>query len=366
MRRNANLDLLRAGAILMVVVYHVDQMSPGAVGWTLHVTEFGALGVDLFFVLSGWLIGGLYWSELARGAGVDGVRFVLSRAARTMPPYFVVLPVAWLGAAASRGEPFDLGYLFFAQNYYDQVRFFFVSWSLCVEEHFYLALPLLLFLVRRSRAAFHATFLAGILAPSVTRSLIESSAAASEFGFLTTATHLRCEGLLLGVWLSYVARHEQPLYARLARPSRWLVLPLAALVVALANAPFDLQYALGGLVVALLFAALLLAIVDLRVPGPEWVRRAIYWVSISSYSCYLTHSMVIHASRELAAPLGAVERPAYFVIAIAAIALAAASLHVVIERPVLRWRSRRFPPSHLGGGAVAAVRRDADVTSGAT
>jgi len=362
--RNASLDLLRAGAIAMVVAYHVNQMSPGAVAWTLGVTRFGALGVDLFFVLSGWLVGGLYWAELARRGTVNGFRFVLSRAARTMPPYFAVLPVAWLGARVARGEPFDFGYLVFAQNYYDQIPFYFVSWSLCVEEHFYLALPLLLLLVRRSRATLHSTFLVGSLAPSVTRALIESGAAQVDFGFLTTATHLRCEGLLLGVWLSYVAVHEQGLYRRLVRASRWAALPLMLLIGLVALGGSELEYVVGGLVVAVAFSALLLAIVDMRPWPSARVIRAVYWASISSYSCYLVHSMAIHAARTLASRAGAAERPAYFVVAIAAIAIATAGLHVAIERPVLRWRSRRFPSSYLFVGPVPALQFDVGTTSG--
>lgn len=343
MTRNANLDALRAAAILMVVAHHVNQMSPGAVGWIVRLTNHGALGVDLFFVLSGWLVGGLYWRELGRNRDVDGLRFVLSRAARTVPPYLAVLPVAWLGTAIVRGEPFDLGYLVFAQNYYEQLPFFFVSWSLCVEEHFYLALPVLLFVIRRSRAAVHATLLAGVCLPTLMRFQAQFQDAATNFGFLTTATHLRCEGLLLGVWLSFVAWREPRLYSSLVVLARWLAVPLVALALALSSAPFEIYYRFGSLAVAVAFAALLLAVVDLRWSAPVAVERSIYWVSISSYSCYLTHSMVLHVCGWIAASWAGHERLGYFIFAPLGIVLAAGVLHGLVERPVLKWRSRRFP-----------------------
>lgn len=343
MKRNANLDVLRAGAILMVVAHHLNQMSPGAVGWTVRLTNHGALGVDLFFVLSGWLVGGLYWRELDRNRGVDGLRFVLARAARTVPPYLAVLPVAWLGTAVVRGEPFDFGYLVFVQNYYEQLPFFFVSWSLCVEEHFYLALPLVLFVIRRSRALVHWTLLAGVCLPTLMRIQAEVQDAAAHFGFLTTATHLRSEGLVLGVWLSFVACREPRLYSGLVVLARWLAVPLIVLALALSSAPFEVYYGFGGLAVAVAFGALLVAVVDLRWAAPAAVERSIYWVSISSYSCYLTHSMVLHVCGWIAARWTGLERLGYFALAPLGILLTAGALHVLVERPVLKWRSRRFP-----------------------
>ena len=74
-KRNVNLDLLRATAISMVVVYHLIQNSPVSQPKLIQVVVFGQYGVDLFFVLSGWLIGRLYWKEHARFGSVDLLRF---------------------------------------------------------------------------------------------------------------------------------------------------------------------------------------------------------------------------------------------------------------------------------------------------
>jgi peptidoglycan/LPS O-acetylase OafA/YrhL len=59
--RDPYLDLLRALAIVMVLIHHVAQMLPVPQYWLMAYTHYGAFGVDLFFVLSGWLIGGLFW-----------------------------------------------------------------------------------------------------------------------------------------------------------------------------------------------------------------------------------------------------------------------------------------------------------------
>ena len=83
--RVANLDLLRAIAIALVVPVNLVGERVIDVGPTMnHVFESGWVGVDLFFVLSGWLIGGLYWRELGRHGDVEVGRFWARRWLRTM------------------------------------------------------------------------------------------------------------------------------------------------------------------------------------------------------------------------------------------------------------------------------------------
>src|SRR5437867_3597405 len=89
--RDANLDLLRAAAISMVVTYHVIQMSPVPQPRLMRLAVFGQYGVDLFFVLSGWLIGRLYWKEHARFGDVELVRFWSRRWLRTIRRYLPAL-----------------------------------------------------------------------------------------------------------------------------------------------------------------------------------------------------------------------------------------------------------------------------------
>src|SRR5262249_42887086 len=133
--RNSNLDLLRATAIIMVVAFHLVQNSPEPLPTVVMVTQYGKYGVDLFFVLSGWLIGSLYWKELVEFGSVRLRRFLVRRWLRTLPPYLGALFLSWTAVRIARHQPFDFGYLAFFQNYYPVIPFFLVSWSLCIEEH---------------------------------------------------------------------------------------------------------------------------------------------------------------------------------------------------------------------------------------
>src|SRR6266496_3371209 len=91
--RQPGLDLLRALAIIVVVIYHAALFGFKLPG---RVDRFGWIGVDLFFVLSGYLIGGQLLAPLTRDQRINLGRFFTRRALRIMPAYFVVLAIYFL------------------------------------------------------------------------------------------------------------------------------------------------------------------------------------------------------------------------------------------------------------------------------
>ena len=152
--RQPGLDLLRALAIVVVVVYHAALFGFKLPG---RVDRFGWIGVDLFFVLSGYLIGGQLLAPLARNQPIKLGRFFTRRALRILPAYFVVLAVYFLlplwREYSEMSQPL-WKFLLSVQNIaLHGGTAFSHAWSLAVEDQFYLALPfLLLFLYRRPRA----------------------------------------------------------------------------------------------------------------------------------------------------------------------------------------------------------------------
>ena len=144
-QRQPGLDLLRALAIIVVVIYHA-----GIMGFPLpnRVHRWGWIGVDLFFVLSGYLIGGQLLAELARNNRLNLPQFYTRRALRILPAYFVILAIYFL-LPLWREYP-DMAqplwkFLFSIQNIaLHGGTSFSHAWSLAVEDQFYLALPFLL------------------------------------------------------------------------------------------------------------------------------------------------------------------------------------------------------------------------------
>lgn len=341
-RHQPNLDLARSIAILMVVGYHCIQwLSPGA-GWVRTFFPVGAFGVDLFFALSGYLIGGIYWREHFKHGHVRPIRFVLRRAARTMPPYFVALSIAYAGVYFSRGEPFDAGYLFFTQNYQDPMPFFLVSWSLCIEEHFYIVLPLLLALLLRWAGAGVVWWLLLLaLLPAALRAMsVESNS--MEFGYSTTATHLRFDGLLFGVIAAYFRATVLRTYVA-GRGMRWSVAALAvAIVVARPFVPDPVMYVWGLLALALVFSGLIL-VWDASPVIPSADNALNRAIARSSYSVYLTHSVAIHAALSFAALAGVQYWPVKLSLMLALTGSLGWCMYHWIERPTIEARNRLVP-----------------------
>lgn len=301
--RNENLDALRAAAILGVLASHTLILAPLKIGVAL--SWIGQFGVDLFFVLSGWLIGGLFWRELRERGQVDVGRFVLRRVLRTAPPYYVILPFAWSAAHffSPAAPPFDWHFLVFLQNYLPKIPFFSISWSLCVEEHFYLVFPMSLMLLARLGAPLKLVLWTLLIFSPLCRTFLETTATVDEFDATVLGTHLRLDGLAVGILLSYIHTFDMNQWQVVRRWSRRL-LPLAIVFPFISpNLPDRLFYEIGLTLMAVSLAVL---VVNASQDSPWRLTQVpgIAMLAKISYSVYLTHSLVIHATRQLAGLAG--------------------------------------------------------------
>ncbi|MEM1044211.1 MAG: acyltransferase [Bacteroidota bacterium] len=342
--RVANLDLLRAVAIALVVPVNmvgegILDVGPGAA----RVFESGWIGVDLFFVLSGWLVGGLYWRELGRYGDVEVGRFWARRWLRTIPPYLIALVVVWglRDVFTADADPFDWRYLVFAQNY-TGMPYWGVSWSLCIEEHFYLGLPLVLGLARRVRGGVPLALGAAALLSLVARVLTVPDGA-SPWGLHYTATHMRLEGLALGVAAAHVYYRRPELWPRLRRSGRALALPGLAFVASIPWLPPDVanRFAYSGVAVA--FLAVVVVLADRRpvvFAASSFVRGA----ALTSYSVYMTHTVALDVYRRLVIDsFPSVPVAVHVVASLVAVGAVGAAFYHVVERPTLRLRRRLAP-----------------------
>lgn len=343
--RFANIDMLRSIAIIMVVFYHSINMSNVEHQWLWDLAETGSLGVDLFFVLSGFLVGSLYWKEYIKFSNVDILLFIKRRVFRTIPMYFLVMPMAYLPVYLVKSTPFDWKYLFFLQNYNISIPFYAISWSLCVEEHFYLIFPFLAYFLTKIYRKISIILLSILfLLPTFLRVIVYSTALKIDgFGYYATATHLHYESLLLGVILAYGVIHQSHQLIKLL-DYRWYIYGITFLsVIGMAFMPHYFRYCFSFSLVAVTFSAsLLVAYYDN--PYSIATKKINYLIAISSYSTYLIHSLVIHVFVKFLFPKLHVTN-AYIMASIMCIAclISGYVLYELLEKRLMKWRNLFVP-----------------------
>jgi peptidoglycan/LPS O-acetylase OafA/YrhL len=146
------LDFLRFMAIMLVVIGHGLVLLPSFGGLYEFFRIFDFLGVEFFFVLSGFLIGTIFLKTFSESSGAkDLVYFWKRRWWRTLPNYYLFIVINLIGFSLLKDDfNFDWRYLFFLQNLTSPNEgFFSVSWSLTVEEWFYLSVPLVFLIAYR-------------------------------------------------------------------------------------------------------------------------------------------------------------------------------------------------------------------------
>jgi len=147
--RLRELDFLRGIAILLVLLRHGNLFD--------STTNIGWIGVDLFFVLSGFLVSKLLFKEYSRFGNIEPKRFLIRRGFKIYPIYFLFyIPYLILRYPDIKTMPL-LGDLLFIQNYvYGWGYAFGPSWSLAIEEHFYFGFALLFFIFLRHKESILA------------------------------------------------------------------------------------------------------------------------------------------------------------------------------------------------------------------
>lgn len=371
--RVAGLDGVRAVAVTLVILFH---LTPGT-------TIGGYLGVDLFFVVSGFLITTLLLREREE-TGRIRLRAFWSRRARRLLPALVVLVLvcctaAWaiggdvlvgLGVQVLGAATFSSNWLLLAagSSYFgDSLPELFRNlWSLAVEEQFYLVWPLLLVLVLVRMPRWLRLALVGLLAAaSAVAMAVLFTPADPNRVYYGTDTH--AFGLATGAFLAMLAISWPRRVLEWSRAGRRLLgvaglLALLALVGFALLMPGDAPFVFrGGLVIVAVLTAVLIA--ALLVPGSPLARLldlgVLRWIGTRSYGLYLWHwpvfVLVVSAlpswERDGASgwTLGG--------IALAISVVAAALSYRFIEQPIRRrgfagaWRSIR------SGWREAALRR---------
>lgn len=333
--RNGFLDVLRALAISMVLACHLANFfAPGtAVAVALGN---GGRGVDLFFVLSGWLLGRQLFEEARATGTVDIKRFWYRRWLRTLPAYYaVLLGHVLLLSVRGKAELIDWRYFVFLQNYLPELPFFAVSWSLCVEEYFYLVIAPAIFLAIRSRWATIGFILVVVVLCGLHAVGIYGP---QDVHGLTTATHVRFEQCLVGVLMAWVAVNRPTIWERAIPWAKSLaILGVLAFVVATVNRYSWVIPDLGTVSWALLFASW----VFFGVVGPYQApvtNPVVTFLAVRAYSIYLVHADAFNLIRTLSENFGPIPSVIQMVLGMMVCLVVAEGLYRVVERPFMRSR----------------------------
>lgn len=317
-------DGIRGLAILLVVFYHyiygaMPENAGGAAGVIRTVFPLSWSGVDLFFVLSGFLIGGILMNQY--GSGNYFKTFYIRRVCRIVPLYFVWLilflvlaHVVAINSSEWVAKVFNFeiphfprwGYFLFLQNFFMAKSGVFGSpwlsptWSLAVEEQFYLLLPLLLWFLRPNKRLPILIFLIALVpALRIFLFLFHSSI------FVYVLLPCRADALLLGVLCAYLVR-EPKHFARLQSHRSWLVIAFIILLAGVggltarvrgndsaAFSSFEMV-SFGFTWMAMFYASVLLLVAT----SPTWLiarifrSRVLQHFGLLAYGMFLMHMVV--------------------------------------------------------------------------
>lgn len=375
-RRINGLDTLRAAAIALVLVYHYQvvvsyQPTFGVLG------NIGWIGVDLFFVLSGFLIGNQILAPFARSEAFSLKHFFARRLLRTLPNYYVILAAYLLVPALAEPNTASIWrFLSFTQNiglHYGET--FTHSWSLCIEEQFYVVLPIAVMLIAgltKSVRVGWAAMIVAVVAGIAVRGMAWWAHGQNQMTPMDYSAHIyyssfaRADELLFGVAIATLKNFHGELYQKLQRHGNLIL--VAGLLSAIVICALFLNYQIvdnsytfaistyGYSALAASFALLTLAALSpnswlnrIRIPGAE---KFALW----SYAIYLAHKPVFKLLRvqmvqwhiDINAPLGIA------IIMFAGI-LAGWILYRLVESPFMALRQRWFPTNRAEDTKATAL-----------
>jgi peptidoglycan/LPS O-acetylase OafA/YrhL len=355
------LDHLRALAIVLVFTFHYGYLF-GSPQWLTNIAKFGWTGVDLFFVLSGYLIASQLFVKTVTEEGISSKDFFIKRFFRIIPAYLVVVAIYFLFPVCREREALAplWKYLTFTQNLGLDVRHqgtFSHAWSLCIEEQFYLLLPIVLIVLSYFNALKKGwilivfLFALGFAARLYCwYALIAPFAADNIFWirwyeFIYYPTWSRLDGLLMGISIAAIFQFKPVLKQRLQQHGNTsllisLVILTAAYFVCANEQSFGASI-FGFTLVDVGYGIMVLGAVS----HTSFLYKAKSYITtriaVLSYAIYLTHKIVIHVIQKYLVETN-IEKDSntMLLICVAGSLLAGYLLNLLIEKPFLRLRDK--------------------------
>jgi peptidoglycan/LPS O-acetylase OafA/YrhL len=301
------LDGMRALAILAVIGMHVNEhyLHAGLTRTLLNsIPPFkgGWVGVPMFFVLSGYLIGGQIWSEYIKTGTLKFYRFLIRRGLRIWPLYYFIFIIFSLIPFREVTNIGIVSNLLFLSNYWSDAGPIFGAWSLATEEHFYIIAPAILLMIVKFCGVKDSKFYRKLLWISLLIPLIgriitwklfsghDEFHLASYHHLIYKPIHTNSEGFIIGM---LIANYMKDTSAKVKGifTKRYTLLLISALIMLLS---FKDKLYLNFTAISLFFGALLWLLLESK----SFLSKVLshpFWFPIAktSFGIYLIHVPVI-------------------------------------------------------------------------
>lgn len=375
------LDHLRALAILLVLSFHY-QLQFAHPSWTGWFMKIGWTGVDLFFVLSGFLISSQLFAQIKKRSGISLKTFFIKRFFRILPIYFFIVGIYFLFPYFREKEalPPLWKFLTFTQNFGLEIKHFGTfshAWSLCVEEHFYLLLPLILIfltsknLFAKSYWILIALLVFGIVFRIYLWGIFYPSNSVIDYSLPYWTEHIyyptynRLDGLLVGVAIAALYQFSPKLWDKISKFGNQIIILSIALLTLVYFSFADLgTYSTsiwGFPLISIAYGFLVLGAISPSSFLYNLNSRITTLIATLSYAIYLSHKGIIHIVQELLTKLGIDKNSnSMFLVCIIFCVVVAWLLNLTIEKPFMKMRDRILrrekPTANIGIAASGAGR----------
>jgi peptidoglycan/LPS O-acetylase OafA/YrhL len=339
--RFPSLDGLRAISISFVIMSHLLS-APGffKLPFPLNKPSYGAFGVRVFFVISGFLISSLLFAEIRKTTTVSLPKFYFRRSFRIFPAFYaniaVMMVLAWLGIETLRDGDVLHAATYTTNYHYDRAWTLGHTWSLAVEEQFYLLWPAILLVLGKRRGLWiAAAFVLAAPVIRVTTYLFHLSDIRGIGETFQTVGDSIAAGCVLAGYRDVLDRSQR--YLALQKSPLFALVPLAALVASSFDVRPSIDYPIGETIMNVCIALTIdwcLRHHEGRI-GRVLNSAPFAFVGTLSYSLYLWQQIFLdHASKAWFA---------VFPLNLVLVVGAALASYYIVERPFLRWRERLEP-----------------------
>lgn len=353
MNRNKVIDSLRFLGVVLVLFRHLIVSGDKSKHFSLleyamqSIHGGGWMGVDLFFVLSGFLISGLIFQELNKTRNFKPLNFLVRRGLKIYPAYYILLSLSFIVSMY-----FDIGFFtlkgfisefFFIANYTNYFNNG-ILWSICVEEHFYLFLCIMLyFLSKKEKLNFRNILILYFIILTIafgSRFYNYQLTGFSEFARDGIKSHQRFEALFFGVILSYIYVNK-PLLIKKVLLYYKIILPICILYISLhfifsqANNNWIIIFSLS--INPLCFGYIMIYLLSIDKIEDNFIISITASIGKFSYSIYLFHKLIDDFC------LNYFERYYYYFSYLTLSIIIGIVFSKLIEYPILNIRDKYFP-----------------------